>query len=144
SNPGIYNYANGTSLESGTIEAYFPQSGSSVGADSEQASKKQKIYGTQEYLGGSPHDQEKSEFEHDGIAARDLDRNGKIDYDDRHDIKTAFINHYIVETREVELNSSSSSHNTIHVHNPEMLRSTGVDGSADHVAADKYGHVDDI
>lgn len=58
---------------------------------------------------------------------------------DKHTVKAAFLNHYIVQTKTVELNSTSDSYGKIEVVKDDLLRSTGVDGSADHVHVDQDG-----
>lgn len=121
--------------------------------------KKVTYYGTEENIGGSGSmaDRIKWEYNHDGKATMDLNQDGSAN--DDHVAKAAFINHYTVQTQTVELNSSAKSYGTIKAVDYDgikttgvdqerkqlVLRSTGIDGSAEHVFndADKDKVVDE-
>jgi hypothetical protein len=102
-------------------------------------------YGDEEMKNASMASRLKWEFQHDGNGAADLDQDGDIDSDDDHKVKAAFLNHYIVDVRNIELNSSEKSYGTIKAvnltNNPleRLLRSKGVDGSAEYIHNDKDG-----
>ncbi|GIW23447.1 MAG: hypothetical protein KatS3mg068_2454 [Candidatus Sericytochromatia bacterium] len=94
-------------------------------------------YGSEEFANSPMNKRLKWEYQHNGIGAADLNQDGNINSSDVHTVKAAFVNHYIVQTKTVEMNSSTDSFGKIEVVANKLLRSTGVDGSADHV------HIDD-
>lgn len=98
----------------------------------------------------------KWEYNHDGRAAGDFDQDG-LDAADEHVTKAIFVNHFTVQTQEVELNSSSVSYGGIKAldfnsvlnddgdastdyHTQKTYRSTGIDGSLEHVFNDSNGN----
>ncbi len=126
-------------------------------------------YGNDEFANGSVEDRVKFTYQHDGINSADLNRDatgsGAIANTDVHVAKAAFLNHYIVQTQDIELNSSSNSYGIVRALGFDttgtntnakitddfynnaagtgaikgdytLLRSTGIDGSADHVFND--------
>lgn len=101
-------------------------------------------YGDEE-MSNAPMDRRlRWEYQHDGIGAADLNQDGSVNGSDVHTAKAAFLNHYIVQTKTVELNSTVNSYGKVEVVKDDLLRSTGVDGSADHVHVDqdKDGNID--
>lgn len=104
------------------------------GVDRAQTSYKRTVYGVEESVIKPLSERIKWEYEHDGVGAADLTRDGRINDSDIHVAKAAFLNHYIIQTKEVELNSSSSSFGRVATTGGNLLRSPGVDGSAEHAA----------
>jgi len=94
-------------------------------------------YGDEEIKNAPISRQLKWEYQHDGKGAADLNQDGNVNGNDQHKVKAAFLNHYTVQTKTVELNSSKDSYGEIDVVEKRLLRSTGVDGSADHIHNDK-------
>jgi len=75
----------------------------------DQYENKVKIYGTEDMGVTDINSRILWQYEHDGIGAADINRDSRIDNTDKHDAKAAFINHYQVAVREVELNSNPDS-----------------------------------
>lgn len=100
-------------------------------------------FGTEETGSGNAEDRIKWLYEHDGKNSADLNRDGNVDGTDEHKILAGYVNHYVVATQDVELNSSVDSfgkvyalkYNTNDPTKPPMrlVRSTGIDASADKV-----------
>lgn len=106
-------------------------------------------YGTEDSFGSTVgmDDRIKWEYNHDGVGAADFDQNG-IDGGDVHVAKSIFLNHYTVQTQEIELNSSSLSSGKVKAldydsvtndndYQQMTLRSAGLDGSIEHVWNDE-------
>lgn len=107
-----------------------------IAADNGEA-KKYTVYGNEEFKNGPMSSRLKWEFQHDGKVAADLNQDGDIDGSDDHTAKAAFVNHYIVQTKTIELNSSADSYGKIEVAKEDLIRSKGVDGTADHTLIDE-------
>ncbi|MFN4149463.1 MAG: hypothetical protein ACK4IX_00835, partial [Candidatus Sericytochromatia bacterium] len=127
---------------------------------------KQVQYGTEEAGVGDYLDRIKWESQHDGVGTSDIGgptaaagasvdtdtynggRDGDIDGDDKHVAKAGYINHYIVAVQEVELNSSNKSYGIAKAlaydeadpTKQNLIRSNGIDGSAEHVWSDENGN----
>lgn len=108
---------------------------------------KQTEYGSEESTGGSSvsiDNRIKWEYNHDGRNSADFTQSGGITGGDVHVAKALFLNHYTVQTQTVELNSSADSYggvkaldyNSVNGGDQLTLRSTGIDGSAEHVFND--------
>jgi hypothetical protein len=134
----------------------FTTVSSGPGADRQQNGIKQTVYGTEEFGAAEFADRIKWEYAHDGVGAADLNRDGKINSSDTHDAKAIFINHYTLQTQEVEMNSSVDSwgkieaddtvdgNGNILVKREKTLRSAGIDGSAEHTLNDAVKQADRV
>jgi hypothetical protein len=120
---------------------------------------KQTQYGTEEAGVGDYLDRIKWESQHDGTNAADIGsasgtvgddgyaggRDANVDAADKHVAKAAYINHYTVAVQDVELNSSNNSYGIVKAlaydaadpTKQTLLRSNGIDGSAEHVWSDE-------
>lgn len=122
---------------------------------------KQIQYGTEEAGVGDYLDRIKWESQHDGTNAADIGsskggankdlweggRDESVTSADKHVAKAAYVNHYTVAVQDVELNSSNKSYGIVKAlaydeadpTKQKLLRSNGIDGSAEHVWSDEDG-----